>query len=363
LKRIYFTVTNDLSFDQRMQRICTSLVKAGFDVVLVGRKLKSSLPLRKKSYAQKRISCLFNKGFLFYAEFNLRLFFFLLRKKMDGVCAIDLDTILPCLLASKMKRIKRVYDGHEFFTEMKEVRTRPFVKRIWLFIERVCIPQYKLGYTVSDGLAEAFHSRYHRRFVVVRNLPVLVEWTPVEKKENFLLYQGAVNEGRGFEVLIPALRDVEMNLVVCGDGNFMARLKRLIRKYRVKEKVELMGMLRPEHLYPIAQKATIGIGLAEKEGINQYLALPNKFLDYMHAGLPQLAMAYPEYKKINDVYKVAVLIEELTPKTVAAAINRLISDQALLQELHSNCMKAREVLCWQNEEKILVDYYHQIFRN
>ena len=361
MKRIYFIVTNDLSFDQRMQRICSSLVKAGYDVVLVGRKLKSSLPLRKKSYAQKRISCLFNNGFLFYAEFNLRLFFFLLRKRMDGICAIDLDTILPCLLVSKMKRIKRIYDGHEFFTEMKEVRTRPLVRSVWRLIEQISLPAFKYGYTVSDGLANAFESRYNRKFAVIRNLPVLIEWTAVEKRERFLLYQGAVNEGRGFEALIPALPDVDTNLVICGDGNFMDRLKRLIRKYRVKEKVQMMGMLRPEHLFPIAQKATLGIGLAEKEGINQYFALPNKFLDYMHAGLPQLAMAYPEYKKINDVYKVAVLIDDLAPKSVAGAINRLLNDEALLQELHENCMKAREVYCCENDEKILMDYYLLIF--
>src|SRR5215467_4706198 len=112
-----------------MNRICSSLATRGFDVVLVGRGLKHSLPLKQESYQQKRIRCWKNKGKLFYFEYNLRLFFFLLFKKMDGICAIDLDTISPCLAISKLKKIPRIYDAHEFFTGLKEVVTRPAIKK------------------------------------------------------------------------------------------------------------------------------------------------------------------------------------------------------------------------------------------
>ena len=80
-KIIYFTVTNDLSYDQRMQKICGSLAQAGYKTTLVGRKLKSSQPLTQRAFQQKRISCIFNKGKLFYAEYNFRLFFYLLLKR------------------------------------------------------------------------------------------------------------------------------------------------------------------------------------------------------------------------------------------------------------------------------------------
>jgi len=76
MKQIYFTVTNDLSFDQRMHRICSSLAGQGYGVTLVGRKGNNSLPLEAKCFQQKRLHCFFNKGFLFYAEYNLRLHFF-----------------------------------------------------------------------------------------------------------------------------------------------------------------------------------------------------------------------------------------------------------------------------------------------
>ncbi|HEY0040250.1 MAG TPA: glycosyltransferase [Flavisolibacter sp.] len=361
MKHIYFTVTNDLTYDQRMHRICTSLSEAGFGVTLVGRKLKSSLPFQSRPYQQKRLSCFFTKGFLFYAEYNLRLFFFLLTKKMDGVCAIDLDTILPCLFISKLKKVVRVYDAHEYFTELKEVRTRPLVKNVWLRVERFAVPKFKNGYTVSDGLATEFKAKYGNEYWVVRNLPKLLPFTENIKRERFLVFQGAVNEARGFEVLIPAMKAIPYPLVVCGDGNFMQKLKLLIVENGVQDKVQLNGMMLPEDLRVVAQKAALGIGLAEKEGINQFHALPNKFLEYMHAGLPQIAMNFPEYQKVNAHYKVAVLADDLSIEGIIRIINDTMQNESLLAEMTQNALKARKVYCWQAEEKKLLKFYQQLY--
>jgi glycosyltransferase involved in cell wall biosynthesis len=210
---------------------------------------------------------------------------------------------------------------------------------------------------VSEGLANEFKNRYAKDYLVIRNLPVLQGGQPATISEKFLLYQGAVNEARGFEYLIPAMRLVNYRLVICGDGNFMGKLKALIAENGVTDKIELRGMLLPAELRGIALKATLGIGIAEKEGLNQFMALPNKFFEYMHAGLPQLSMAYPEYEKINARFRVAVLIDELSPQFIAETINNLMKDQQTLAELRKNALAEREVYCWQHEEKLLVDFY------
>jgi glycosyltransferase involved in cell wall biosynthesis len=361
LKHIYFTVTNDLTYDQRMHRICTSLAKNGYKVTLVGRKRPRSLPLKEEPYQQKRLTGIFEKGPLFYLEFHIRLLFYLAITRMDGICAIDLDTIIPCFIVSRLRKLVRIYDAHEYFTEMKELRTRPRVLRFWKIIEKHCIPRFPNGYTVSQGLAEQFEKYYHRSYAVIQNFPLLRPLTIPVKREKFLLFQGAVNEARGFEFLIPAMKDIPHKLVICGDGNFMTQLKELIRGNEVTDKVELKGMLTPEQLREIAPQATLGIGLAEKEGINQYYALPNKFTEYMHAGLPQLAMNYPEYKRINDRYRVAVLLDQLSIKNVSDSINMIMRDDSLLEQMHQNALLAREIYCWQQEEIKLLDFYNKLF--
>jgi glycosyltransferase involved in cell wall biosynthesis len=360
LKKIYFTVTNDLVYDQRMKRICTSLSENGFDILLVGRKLKHSIPLRNENYKQKRLHCWFTKGKLFYVEFNVRLLFFLLFRKMDAICAIDLDTISPCLVISRLKKIPRVYDAHELFTGLKEVVTRPAVEKIWKRIEINTVPKFKWGYTVSAGIAAEFKRRYGVNYETIRNMPVLQPLDHVTSIDKFILYQGAVNEARGFEYLIPAMKMVEYKLVICGDGNFMDQLKRLIAENDLHDRIELKGMLLPHDLWRVSQLATIGIAFPENTGINQYLALPNKFFDYIHAGLPQINVSFPEYRKLNDEFHVAVLVDDIEPKTIADSINNLMRNSVLLEQLKQNCMKAREILSWQNEEKKLIRFYKNI---
>jgi hypothetical protein len=119
-----------------MHRICTSLAENGYWVMLVGLKLPGSKPINPEKFRQKRIRCIFQAGKAFYAEYNIRLFFFLLFKKIDAVCAIDLDTILPCYYISRWKRIHRIYDAPELFTGLKEVETRPRIKKFWTRIEK-----------------------------------------------------------------------------------------------------------------------------------------------------------------------------------------------------------------------------------
>ncbi len=344
-----------------MQRICGSLAEHGYAVTLVGRKKATSLPLAKTTYNQKRLNCWFQKGKLFYLEFNIRILFYLLFKKMDVICAVDLDTIIPCHTISRWKKIPRVYDAHELFTEMKEVVTRPHIQKIWKKIEAKKVPAFKHGYTVCDSIAEELNRRYQVKYQTIRNMPLLKSDTSPTKKEKFILYQGAVNEARGFEFLIPAMKEVPFPLVICGDGNFMPQLKELISKKNLENKVILKGMLQPEELSVISQQAFIGINLVENTGMNQYLSLANKFFDYIHAGLPQITMNFPEYKKINARYNIALLLDDLNPENISGAINKLATDNSLYSELSGNCVLARNELNWQKERDILLKFYHQLF--
>jgi glycosyltransferase involved in cell wall biosynthesis len=361
-KSILFTVTNDLNYDQRMIRICSSLARAGYLVTLTGRKLKNSLPLNSRPYQQKRIFCFFSKGFLFYAEYNIRLFFWILTQKTDCICAIDLDTILPCLLASKLKGSRRVYDAHELFCEMKEVVTRPSRYRFWKWIEKICVPQFPNGYTVCRPIAGEFKYMYGVDYEVIRNLPLKnIPAEPTERTEPFFIYQGAVNEGRCFETLIPAMQSVHAPLHVYGDGNFFNQTKSLIKTLKVEEKVTLKGNCKPEQLKSITPTACAGITLFENNGRSNYYSLANRYFDYIMAGIPQLCVDFPSYKEIQSEFEVALLIPDTRPETIAKALNLLLDDRVLHQRLQENCQKARMVLNWENEETKLIQFYQSIF--
>ena len=361
LKKIIFTVTNDLNYDQRMIRICTTLANEGYAVTLIGTRGKSSPPLPAANYTQHRLPVFYKKGPRFYAEYNFRLFIYLLFKKTDIICCIDLDTILPVWLASKLKNTRRMYDAHEYFTQQKEIVTRPGVFKVWQWIEKKFVPKFKNGYTVSGSIAAKFKELYGVDYEVIRNMP-LQKPLPVNPviNEKIILYQGAVNEARGLEFLIPAMKNIDGRLDIYGDGNFMEQTKSLISANNLQSKVFLKGKVLPGELDAVAKSAYIGINLVEHIGLNQYYSLANKFFDYIHNGLPQVSMNFPEYRKINDEFGVAILIDDLQIRTITTAINKLLNDENLYKQLQKNCIHARQELNWQNEEKKLIAFYKNI---
>lgn len=362
VKIITCTVTNDLNFDQRMIRICTSLQQAGYQVRLVGRKKKNSKPLEEKAFTQKRLPCFFQKGKLFYIEYNLRLFLYLLFVKSDVFCAIDLDTILPNLWVSKLRSKLRVYDAHELFCEMEEIVSRPIIHKIWKGIEKYAVPQFQHGYTIGDCYAKEFANAYQVHYEVIRNATVLKPFDPKKKStKDYILYQGAVNEGRSFETLIPAMKEVNCKLIVCGEGNFFDQAKDLVLQHGLSDKISFMGYVEPSRLQHYTENALIGITLFTNAGKSNFLSMANRFFDYMHHAVPQLCVNFPEYKKVNATFEIACLIDDTSSLTISTALNNLLNNPTALAAMRENCLKAREVYCWQQEAKKLVSFYRQLF--
>ncbi len=363
--KLIFTVTNDLSYDQRMIRICSSLALAGYHVTIAGRKLPDSIPLAIMPYYQYRIRCFFNKGFLFYAEFNFRLFFYLLYKKANLICAIDLDTVIPCYLVSRIKNVPRVYDAHELFCEMKEIVSRPRIYKFWKTIERFSVPRFRHGYTVNRLIAGELNKIYGVNYETIRNVPYKIETGSLQfnpdQNEKFILYQGAVNEGRSFETLIPAFNSINANLVVCGNGNFMQQAIQLVKENNLENKIQFTGWVSPDVLKSYTRKAYIGVNIIENKGLNNILSLSNRFFDYIQSALPQVCVDYPAYMEINNEYECAWLIRDTSTASIEKALKTLLDDQRLYNSLRDNAVKAASIYNWNNEEKKLLIFYQNIF--
>ncbi|MBO0358142.1 glycosyltransferase [Hymenobacter sp. BT186] len=366
--RLFFTVTTDLNYDQRMQRICGSLAEAGYEVCLVGRQWENSRPLTPQPYQQHRLRCWFQRGKLFYLEFNLRLFLYLLAQRATAWCAIDLDTALPVWLRAQLGGQPFIYDAHELFTEVPEVVARPAVQRLWRRVEAFIVPRAALAYTVGPALAQVFEQRYNRPFEVIRNISRLTEseLPPAPRAAptgSYILYQGALNAGRGLEALLDAMPQVAGRLVLCGEGDLSEALRARAaeRGLLASGQVEFRGFVLPDALREVTRHAAIGIMLLENQGLSYYYSLANKFFDYLHAGIPQVVVDFPEYRALNDQYDVAETVPDLAPTTLATTLNRLLRDDpARYQQLAENCRRARHLVSWQHEEKRLLALYARV---
>ncbi len=360
MTKLIFTVTNDITYDQRMDRICSSLAASDFEVSLIGKKNNKSLPLNKP-YKTTRLNCFNTVGKFFYLEFNFRLFFFLLFKKFDIICANDLDTVLPAYWVAKLRNKKIVYDSHEYFTEMEEVVRRPKIQTIWKKIESLTVSHIPNAYTVNKSLADIFSKKFNTKYQIIRNVPVLngTTKTSTNADKPYLIYSGAVNEGRGLEEIIRAMTQIDLPLLICGEGNKYVELQALVKELKLEDKIEFKGFVQPKNLKPLVSKAFIGFNLLTNNGKSYYYSLANKFFDYMHAEIPQITAKFPEYQLINSEFKIAQLID-LNTNEIVKTVNELIENTDLYNELVDNCRAAKKVYNWQNEEKSLVNFYRKL---
>jgi len=387
--RLVFAVTTDLSYDQRMQRICGSLARAGYEVLLVGWQRPTSVPLGPQPYAQHRLRGWCQHGKLFYLEYNLRLLLYLLGQRAAAWACADLDAALPTWLRARLGGQPFVYDAHELFTEVPEVVARPRVQRLWQQVENFIVPRARLRYTVGPALARLFEQKHPGcPFGVVRNVPLaaraqeaagtaalavpaLPSVAPpaaspaAQRWPAVLLYQGALNVGRGLAELLAAMPQVPARLVICGEGDCSAALRQQAAQLGLlaSGQVEFKGYVLPDALRQLTAEATVGIMLLENTGLSYYYSLANKFFDYVQAGIPQLCIDFPEYRALNDQHPVAELVTDLLPATLVAALGRLLpggAPGAHYARLAAGCRQARPEWSWQQEEKTLVQLYHNL---
>ena len=361
MSTIICTVTNDLSQDQRMIRICGTLQAAGYQVTLVGRELPHSLPLVDHPFRQHRLLCWFHAGKLFYLEYNLRLLYHLFRQRPTIINAVDLDTLLPGYLISRLQRSVCVYDAHEYFTEVPEVIRRPRVQRLWAVLADWIIPSLQHAYTVAPALADIMSERYGTPFDVVRNVPYR-QTASVERvvpHEKIIFYQGVLNEGRGLESAILAIEQLPSNFVlqIAGTGDLEQKLHQLMQDHQLQDRVRFLGFVPPAQLPALTEKAWLGLNLLENTGLSYYYSLANKTFDYIQAGVPALHMDFPEYRALHDQYDTFELLADLEVESIAAAIQGLINNPNRYAQLQDNNLQAAKSLIWEEEEKKLLGIY------
>jgi glycosyltransferase involved in cell wall biosynthesis len=356
---VIISVISDLATDQRVNRAAMTLHRKGFDVLLVGRRLKHSLPAGDRPYKTKRFKLLFERGPLFYAAFNIRLFFFLFFKKSDILLANDLDTLLANYLVAKFRRVKLVYDSHEYFTEVPELTARPAVRSIWLFIERWIFPKLDRVMTVNASIAAIYRQQYGVGVRIVRNLPYRQGDLPGENRkawnlpedQTIFLFQGAgINVDRGAEEAIEAIQQVDgAVLLFLGGGDVINRLKAQVAAGKASGKVFFIPRQPMNELIRFTTLADFGLTLDKDSNLNYRYSLPNKLFDYIQAGLPVLATDLAEVKKIVLDYDIGLITPSPEPHILAGKMREMMRDENRLARWKKNLNIAAAELCWEKE--------------
>jgi glycosyltransferase involved in cell wall biosynthesis len=213
---------------------------------------------------------------------------------------------------------------------------------------------------VSPSIARVYKETYGPDFRVVRNVPFhrpepMID-TSLQARYGdraIILYQGALNVGRGLELVIRSLSYLDHTvLLIAGGGDIEAELKLEAKKAGLADRVVFLGRVDPERLYPITCSADVGISLEEDLGLNYRYALPNKVFDYIQARIPVLCSDLPEMKAIVEGHEVGIATSERDPEGLATILKDMIRDRKA-GKWSKAVEKAAGELCWENEKGIL----------
>lgn len=366
--KITVSVTNDLVTDNRVNKVCNALESMGFTTTLVGRRLPNSMPF-EKPYKGVRFSLIFKSGGLFYAEYNLRLFFYLLFSKQDVLLSNDLDTLLPNYLVSKLKRIPLVYDTHEYFLGVPEIQGR-WVKKVWALIEKWIFPKLEYVFTVNDSIAQLYFEDYGIKPRVFRNIGDYPENIPTLSRSEIgipesaflLINQGSgINVDRGMEEAFEAIVDLpSVHLMLVGDGDAIPGLKELAVKLKIEERIHFFGKRPYAELLAFTRLANAGLTLDKPTNINYKYSLPNKLFDYIFSEIPILCSQVVEVKKIVETFQIGEIVDSQDPNSVASGILRLM--QNTKAPYQSGLEKASKEFNWQEESKAIANVYQHFIQ-
>jgi glycosyltransferase involved in cell wall biosynthesis len=359
--KVIVSVTNDLVTDNRVHKVCLFLIEEGYQVTLVGRKLKNSLEIQGRNYSTNRFRLLFTKGPLFYLEYNFRLFCYLLFHKVNLLVSNDLDTLLANFLASKVKRVKLVYDTHEYFTEVPELVENPTKQKIWESLEGWIFPKLKNVYTVNESIAQIYRDKYHVAVHVVRN--VAPTFSPSEIKNRaqldlpmdkfIIILQGSgINKKRGAEEAVESMKWIDdALLVIIGGGDVLESLKQQVELNSIGHKVRFLPKMPYAEMMHYTCNADLGLAIDHTDVLNHKLALPNKFFDYIQAQIPILATDLTEVRALIDHYDIGFILENpLTPARLSEKIREIMElDDVRMSRIKKNLLQAKGRETWENE--------------
>lgn len=269
-----------------------------------------------------------------------------------------------------------VYDSHELYFD----RTPPDLPAIASEVpnaeqieKEAQLARLAAGViTVGDFLAEVMSERWGvAKPLVIRNAADLrvkgqVEqsYPPRKGKTKLVVHSGNITYGRHLTELVESLNYInqEIVLVLMGTSRpyVLGPLLERATEFGVRQNIEIIPAVSVENIYQTLTQADLGIALiTTSDALSYKYSLPNKFFEYIAAGLPILCSRAPEMANLVDKYGLGLSCDETDPKAIARGIEHILSPQNY-KGYKQNVLEAQIELSWENEEKKLIQLYKQL---
>jgi glycosyltransferase involved in cell wall biosynthesis len=374
--KICMLVTNSLKKDPRVQKEAMLAHMNEFNVTVLGTHDKNfdenylkelpyntwiyPLPPKYRGYFKSKIKKFLRMWLPIYNITKQ-----CIKIKPDIIHANDFDTLPAAYIASIFTKSKIVYDSHEIYTGMPQLKSMNFIRNIITIIERFIIRRVDHVVSVSNAAADVLAKKYKiKRPSVVTNCPFYSKKEELmEKNPDFeVIYQGIMSPHRGYEEYVESAKylDNNINLVLRGFGSIEDKLRKYIDDNELNNKVKFDTPVEISELVGFASKSHVGVILTKPVSDNFKYTVSNKIFECIQARIPVILSNVPEHVYLNNKYEFGFVLDSVTPLDISKAINSLNSDKSLYNKLKDNAIKAAEVLCWEIEGVKLIQIYNNL---
>lgn len=350
---IVIVANSDITYDNRVRRLCRALSEEGKTGLLI-----CSQAQEKRLFNFRIINLQLPKeGFKSFFKFFIKSLLVLLTLRFKLVIACDLDASPSARLVSMLKQKFLIYDAHEYITGTASVQRTAWRHMIWHLLEQIFVRISPIGMTVNNSIAEILHKKYGVKYLVIKNVPYLEENSPPSKclYPPAVIYAGSLSSDRRIKELLQAISQISFpcQVLITGNAEHHEDIKSTIAKLGIEDRVKFLGLLKYDDLKSLIKECWLGVNLLSPQDLNSYYSLANKFFDYIHCGIPQITMDFPEYRKHNKEYKVAILLKKAYPSEISRALRLLHEKPYLYLSMQYNTAFARQKWNFQKEQKRL----------
>ncbi|MGE7771165.1 glycosyltransferase [Viridibacillus arvi] len=288
------------------------------------------------------------------------------KKKYDLYHSNDLNTLPQGFICSKWRLKKKalIYDSHEVQTSRTGYDSPIYGMMEQFFIKRIdsMIVENHTRAKYNEDLYGFYPNVVHNypflQTVVLNETVNLHKILQLSVDEKILLYQGGIQAGRGLKQLIQAVpKFKEGTLVLIGDGRIKPDLVKMVNEMNLQEKVRFIPKVPLAELAKYTKNAYIGFQVLNNTNFNHYSASSNKLFEYMMAGVPVVACDFPEIKRVIEGENTGICIDSHNPSAIADAVNRLIENRELHNQLSENSLKASKIYNWESEKGLFLNVY------
>ena len=361
-KVAHLTSVHQVSDVRIFQKECKSLVKAGYDVVLVGNGESTKFPGEPTVIGIKHVRSRAVRVALSWVQV-LRA---ALRTGASAFHLHDPELIVAGLILKLLGKVV-IFDCHEYYAQ--DMLDREYIApSLRKFLARMVRIALRLADKYFDGIVVAapgmLRDFANKNTTVLNNYP---EWEigatttkQLSERPPLIAYVGSICERRGIREIVAALEIVaestEVKLLLC--GRFTP--PELFDEMRCQpgwQFVDYRGLVSRDEMQHLLDDAIAGLVIFWDIS-NHRESSPNKLFEYMALGLPSIVTDFPSWREFLDPVGTSLTVDPRDPRELARKISWIISNRSEAEQMGKRGQQAaREQFNWMSESRKLIALY------